>query len=218
MAESPLQKLRDLGVQSLSSVELLSLAFANGEQDADAALTVARRLLRAAGGIRSLLSAPPELLASEAGLDAEQAARFHALMELGRRSADAGRGERTQISGPEDVMRLFSHLRDERKEHFCAVLLDAKNRVLKSTTVHIGTVSASVVGVREFFREAVREGAASIIAVHNHPSGDPTPSKEDLTVTKALAEAGRVLEIPLLDHVIIGENDFRSLQRMGEIG
>ena len=174
--------------------------------------------MQKAGGLRALALAPPELLASETGAQDLEAARFFALLELGRRTAEAGRGEPQYINGPGDVAEMFAYLRDERKEHICAVLLDTKNKVLKTTTIHIGTVSASVVGAREFFREAVREGASSVIAVHNHPSGDPSPSPEDYEVTKVLAEAGKLLDIPLLDHVIIGEAEHRSMHRLGIIG
>ncbi len=156
------------------------------------------------------------------GMSAFEAWRCLAWMEIGRRLATSNKGMATTIEGPEDVAELFRHLRNEKREHFGVVLLDAKNAVLRTTVVHIGSLTASIVGPREVFREAIRDGAASIIAVHNHPSGDPTPSREDLSVTRELAQAGRLLDIPLLDHVILGdgvvpEREFRSLQREGLI-
>jgi DNA repair protein RadC len=211
------QKLSNLGATSMSPIELLAVAIVNDEKDADAAIPIARELLQYAGGIRGLPNAAPKMFEDHAGLSSFRLCQFFALLELGRRTVEAGRGDRVTIGGPEDVYRQFLHLRDERKEHFCSLLLDAKNKVIKSQVVHIGTVSASVVGVKEFYKEAVREGAAAIIAVHNHPSGDPTPSPEDFEVTRVLSEAGRILEIPLLDHVIVGEADFRSMQRLGAI-
>jgi DNA repair protein RadC len=213
-----IKKLRNVGASAMSPVELLAIAIVNDESDADSAILRARDILQFAGGIRALASAPPTTFEEHAGLSGLRLNQLFALLELGRRTVEAGRGERQEIKGPDDVYDRFLHLRDERKEHFCAVLVDAKNRVIRDQVVHIGTVSASVVGVKEFFKEAVREGAAAIIAVHNHPSGDPTPSREDFEVTRVLAEAGRLLEIPLLDHVIVGETEFRSMQRLGAIG
>ena len=128
-------------------------------------------------------------------------------------------GDRALTGRPEAIVAMFAHLEDERKEHFIAVLLDTKNQVITHQTIHIGTVSASIVGVREFFRPAVQHGATSVIAVHNHPSGNPEPSPEDIAVTRTLEEAGRILEIPLLDHIIIGtEDNWVSLRRQGYIG
>jgi len=186
------------------------------EDDLESAISIARKLLHRVGGIRGVPQIPPDFLA-ESGVKGFQAAQFYSLIELGRRVADAGIGEREAIEKPEDVAKLFADLRDERREHFCVLLLDAKNRVLRRHTVHIGTITSSMVGVREFFREAVREGAVSVIAVHNHPSGDPKPSPEDIEITRVLVEAGKLLEIPLLDHIIVGEPGFSSLHRLGYI-
>ena len=216
--DTPIEKLRKQGAAALSPVELLAIGFTREEGDAAAALQTARAFMKNLGGIRSLASVPPGVLKEAGILDDLEIARFTALIELGRRCTDAGKGQRTIIKGDNDIADLFKHLRHERKEHFCALLLDTKCQVMKSTVVHTGTVSASLVGVREFFREALLEGASSIIAVHNHPSGDPTPSREDFEVTNLLVQAGKLLEISLLDHVIIGETDHVSLQKLGAIG
>jgi DNA repair protein RadC len=218
VAETPYEKIRSQGPSTLFAHELLAIALARAAEDIEFTLSDARDLLHQVGGLRGIGSIDSERLRALGMTDAFEQARFAALLELGRRIDSAGRGERLDVCQPGDVAKLFPGLRDERKEHFCAVLLDTKNQILKTCTIHVGTVSASIVGVREFFREAVREGATSVIAVHNHPSGDPTPSKEDFEVTRILVDAGRLLDIPLLDHVIIGENDFRSMQQLGAIG
>ncbi|HWP31410.1 MAG TPA: DNA repair protein RadC [Fimbriimonadales bacterium] len=214
MATSPYDRIRESSVNALSAIELLAMGICQSEEDLESAISIARKLMQRVGGIRGIPKIPPDLLA-DSGVKGFQAARFYSLIELGRRTADAGIGDLVAIEKPEDVVKLFADLRGERREHFCALLLDAKNRVLRRHTVHIGTITSSMVGIREFFREAVREGAVSVIAVHNHPSGDPKPSPEDIEITRVLVEAGKLLEIPLLDHIIIGEPEFTSLNRLG---
>jgi len=118
----------------------------------------------------------------------------------------------TQIDSPEDVFVLLDHLRHEKREHFVAILMDSKNGVQRVAPIHIGTLTMSLVGPREVYREAIKEGASSIIVAHNHPSGDPTPSPEDVQVTKKLIEVGEMLDIPVLDHVIIGYRNFVSMK------
>lgn len=216
MPESPETKLKSLGAYALSSVELLAIGLAKDENSSEICLTTAIQVLKQAGGIRGLATISNEIL-KQAGMNEHQTAQMQAFLELGRRTVDAGKGEQEAIKGPEDVAFMFAHLKDERREHFCAILLDAKNRVIKKTIIHIGTLTTSIVGPREVFRECIREGASALIVVHNHPSGDPTPSPDDFEVTKTLKEAGALLDIQLLDHVIIGEKDFVSLQRQGAI-
>ena len=114
-------------------------------------------------------------------------------------------------------MAHMDHLRYEKREHFVVILLDAKNNIIRIAPVHVGTLTASVVGAREVFREAVRDGAAAIILVHNHPSGDPTPSPEDHEVTDHLVQVGDMLDIPVVDHVVIGERSYRSFAQLGMI-
>ncbi len=179
---------------------------------------MARRILARYRSLQGLGSASQTELAEMTGLDSFEILRANALIELGRRYANSGKGPVTAIEGPEDVFELLDHLKSEKKEHFVAVLLDAKNKILRTAVIHIGTLTSSVVGPREVFREAIRDGASSIIVAHNHPSGDPTPSPEDFEVTKLLVEVGEILDIPVLDHVIIGERGFRSLQRIGKFG
>lgn len=158
---------------------------------------------------------PFEVMRDEAGIENYDALRCLALIELGRRTALAGRGEIREIEGPGDILFILDFLMHEKREHFYAILLDSANQVMRKALIHIGTLTMSLVGPREIFREAVRDGASSIIVAHNHPSGDPTPSPEDIEITKHLVEVGKLLDIPVLDHVIIGNRDYRSLSEMG---
>jgi len=127
--------------------------------------------------------------------------------------------ERVQIEGPDDVAQIVSHyLEHEDREHFVTVMLDAKCRVIGIHTVHIGTLNCSLVSAREVFKAAILSNAASIILAHNHPSGDVTPSPEDIQVTKTLTAAGKLLDIDVLDHLIIGEDGgWNSLKRLGHL-
>lgn len=212
---SILQRVRSLGVKSATSLDLLTVGLARREEDIEAGETSSRDLLARFKGIHRLADLSNEDLKDYAGLDGFEAIRCLALVELGRRIGGAGRGPITQINGPADVFILLDYLSQEKREHFVAVLLDSKNQVLKTSTIHIGTVNASLVGPREVFREAIREGAAALIVAHNHPSGDPTPSPEDINVTERLKAVGEMMDIPLHDHVIIGERNFTSLASQG---
>ena len=140
-----------------------------------------------------------------------------AAIELGKRVM-ARQGERPLIRSPQDVADLLMpRLCREQREHFFALLLSTKNQVLAMPLIAIGSLNAAIVHPREVFREAIRHSAAAVIAVHNHPSGDPSPSKEDLQLTRQLAQAGNLLSIPLLDHVVLGEQCHVSLKEQGII-
>ncbi len=215
--DTPLDRFHALGANGTSPTDLLALGLARREEDCRPNEFVARDLLLRGGNVRSLTDLAPVDLA-EFGLDRFEAARFLALLELGRRAEKAGRGQIDTIEGPEDVFALCADLRQQKKEYFVALLLDTQSGVLRRATIHVGTLTASLVGAREVFREAVRDGASSIIVAHNHPSGDPSPSPEDVQVTRQLQLAGNVLDIPVLDHVVIGDREFRSLKRMGLMG
>ena len=176
---------------------------------------MSRRMLARFTGIQALGDASAVDIAEMTGLEGFEVLRCQALVELGRRIGGAGKGPVTEITCAEDVFHLLEHLRHEKREHFYAIMLDSKNGVIRSHPVHIGTVNMSIVGPREVFREAIRDGAASLIVAHNHPSGDPTPSPEDIDVTARLVEVGAMLDIPLLDHVIIGQTRWTSLKEKG---
>lgn len=204
------------GVRSAPVIDLLALILARAPEDVEACESDARSLAKRFQGARLSEIAAADLKATT-GLEQFEAFQRLAAIELGRRAAEASKGERVSFDCYEAVVSAFQYLENEKQEHFCAAYLDSKNNVIHRSTIHIGTVNMSVVGPREVFREAVRENAASIIVVHNHPSGDPTPSPEDFAVTKKLKEVGDLLDIPLLDHVIIGHGMHVSLRKLGAL-
>jgi DNA repair protein RadC len=213
--ESLVHRARTSGVASATTMELLAIGFSRREDDADSAENMARDLLRYMQKIQAIGDLDGKAISEKTGLEGFEVLRCRALIELGRRSAGAGKGDHREINSAADIVALLAHLRNEKKEHFCSVLLDAKHQVLRTCTVHIGTLTMSVVGPREIFRDAIREGASSIIVAHNHPSGDPTPSPEDINVTDKLKEVGQLLDIPLIDHVIIGSPGYTSFSERG---
>lgn len=211
--DGPVDRVKKSGVKAASPVDLVAIGFSRRESDATD--TPARELLQRFGSIAKIADAAFLDINSVTGLEEFEVLRCLALLELGRRSERGGKGELTTIDVPEDAYDLLKHLKREKQEHFVVILLDAKNRVMSHQTVHIGTLTMSVVGPREVFRLAVREGASSIIVGHNHPSGDATPSPEDIEVTRRLVEVGKELDIPVIDHVIIGDPNSVSFSRKG---
>lgn len=215
MDSETLLRLRTLGLGGAMPMELLAYAVSECDDDVDRWLPVAREMMLANRKLRRLADLSLDELMTRFEVDEARAKRLLAMFTLGRKVGISGKGEADieTISGPEDVAILLDDLRHERKEHFVAIYLDSKGVILRVATIHIGTVNASIVGIREIFREGVREGAVSVIVAHNHPSGDPEPSTEDIEVTGKIKEAGRLLDIELLDHVIIGEKRWISLNQ-----
>ncbi|HXH60634.1 MAG TPA: DNA repair protein RadC [Fimbriimonadaceae bacterium] len=213
-AVSAVERIQQNGLRSASNADLLSVVLARDARDVESCAADAHRLAKKFQGAR-LLDIGSADLKDAAGLESFESLQRTAAMELGRRAAEAGKGETTLLNDSDAVYAHFARLESEKQEHFCAAYLDSKNGVLSTHTVHIGTVNMSVVGPREVFREAVRENAAALVVAHNHPSGDPSPSPEDIAVTRKLAEVGRLLDIPLLDHIIVGRGTYVSLQREG---
>ncbi|MCL5676761.1 MAG: DNA repair protein RadC [Firmicutes bacterium] len=219
--ERPRERLASLGAAALSEAELLALLLHTGTAGASA-LDVARGLLGlgqdpgdAVRSLEYLASAPLEELAALKGVGLAKAARLKAALELGQRLA-AARGKRPAIRRPEDAAQLvMDSMRHLDREHFQVLYLDTKHRVLGVEEVSVGHLSASLVHPRELFKGAIRRSAAAVILVHNHPSGDPTPSAEDLDLTARLAEAGRILGIDVLDHIVIGDNQYASFRERG---
>lgn len=205
------------GLGAATPFDLAAIGFSRRESDVDAAQEAARGFITSGKRLLGIADVTAEQLQQAFGLDRFEVLRAQALMELGRRTALAGKGPIESISSPADVFKLLSNIQRERKEHFYAILLDAKNNVLRKCLIHVGTLTASLVGAREIFREAIREGASAIIVAHNHPSGDPTPSPEDIQVTGKLKGVGEMLDIPLLDHVIIGDARWTSLHEEGHL-
>jgi DNA repair protein RadC len=212
----PRERLLAHGAALLSDSELLALLLRTGARGRSAT-QLASELL-AAGDLAALAHAAPGELVRVGGVGPAKAASVLAALELGRRVAakPLRRGER--IASPEDVHRHFhARLRDAVAEEFHVVLLDARHRVIRSVLSSQGTLTASLVHPREVFRPALREAAAAIVLVHNHPSGDPSPSPEDRELTRRLASAGLLLGIPVLDHVVVADRGFVSLREEGEI-
>ena len=213
--ERPREKLRDNGAQAMSNSELLAILLRSGNQD-ESALRLAEHLQERQGGLAGLGGATAEALEQVKGIGEAKASTVLAAIELGRRVALLEPAQRLTIKTPDDVAALLlPRFRYESREHFLAVLLSTKNHVLKTAVISIGSLNASIVHPRELFREAINCRAAAVILAHNHPSGDPTPSPEDVALTRKLVEAGSLLDIPVLDHLILGDGKFISLKEKG---
>jgi len=215
--ERPNERLARAGIEALSDVELLALLLRTGHRGASA-LDLARRLCARYPRVADLATATPDEIAGRAGIGRAHAAAICAAIALGRRADthDLERGDR--IGGSADVFRHFhARLAGLRQERFHVVMLDGKGRVMRDLRVSEGTLTASLVHPREVFRAAIREAAASVILVHNHPSGDPTPSPEDVTLTTRLRAAGDLVGIKVIDHVVIGHHRYASLVDLGQM-
>lgn len=211
MPDRPRERLRSVGARHLSVRELLALVVGSGSTVGSAYQVAERLLAESQGSLRRLGTTDPRGLEHLVGVGAATAARVLAALELGRRAAAEGVGDDEPVRGPADVYRRMGpRLRDLAQEEFHALLLNTRHRVIREVAVTRGILDASLIHPREVFRVAVVEGAAGVILVHNHPSGDPTPSPEDRAVTRQLAEAGRALGIPVLDHVVVGHGSWRS--------
>jgi DNA repair protein RadC len=214
--DRPRERLWSLGPAALTAAELLAIVIGTGK-GGRSVLEVAGRLLEVSdGSLRRLAQRPHAELLRADGIGPTKAARLVASFELGARLAREERPPVQRIREPEDVVRLFGgRLRDLQVEEFHLLALDSQSQVLREVLVTRGLLNSSLVHPREVFRAAIAEAAAGIIVVHNHPSGDPTPSAEDRTVTQQLAAAGRLLDLPLYDHVIIAGDRFVSFAATG---
>ena len=211
----PRERMLMAGPAALSNAELLAILLRIGAEG-ESVIHVAETLLARFGGLPGIAQANFEELCSIKGVGPAKATQVKAALEIGRRLLLALPQERLQIRSPADVadlLMLEMSLLDQ--EHMRAVLLDTKNNVQRVAQVYAGSLNTAVVRVGEVFREAIRANAASIIVVHNHPSGDPTPSPEDVRVTEMLVDAGKLLDIAVLDHIVIGRNRFVSMKERG---
>ena len=215
-SERPRERLRSVGAMGLGTVELLALILGSGGRGRSA-LDVARSVLAEEGGsLRRLAVRPVAALTAVPGMGGARAACVHAALELGRRLAAESRDCGAPLRAPRDVYRAFApRLEDLPVEEFHVAVLDAQHRLERDVLVTRGILNSSLVHPREVFREAIAERAAAIILVHNHPSGDPTPSADDRQVTEQLAAAGRLLDIPVHDHVIVGRGRYVSFAEAG---
>ena len=214
--ERPRERLYSLGPSALTVVELLAILIGTGTTREDA-LSVASGLLAEAGGsLRDLARRPSGALASVEGVGRVKTARIMAALELARRVSGEEREELREVRSPRDVHRWCGQtLRDLAVEEFHLLTLDTQNRITRELLVTRGILNSSLVHPREVFRPAIAESAAGIIVVHNHPSGNPTPSSDDREVTQQLVDAGRLLDIPVFDHVIIGGDRYFSFAEAG---
>ena len=220
VAERPREKLLHAGPVALGDTELLAVVLRTGHSSPrTSALELARQLLARFGSLRTLAGSTAAELCTVPGIGPAKAAELQAIGELARRLATTPLrpGERFTTSS-EVFAHFHERLRDRRKEVFLTLLLDSKNRLLREVQVSEGSLNASIVHPREVFAAVVRESAAAVLLVHNHPSGDPTPSREDLELTGRLREAGELMGVRVLDHVIIGSGSYVSLADRGLMG
>jgi DNA repair protein RadC len=214
--ERPRERLRSAGPAALSVGELLAILVGSGSEGRTAVDVAAELLRRADGSLRRLASLPAPVLQGVPGVGTAVSARVQAALELGRRLAREGPTERGRIAGPGDVYdRCAPTMRDLAHEEFRVLLLNTQHAVTREVTVTRGVLDGSLIHPREVFKGAIAESAAALLLVHNHPSGDPSPSAEDRAVTRQLAAAGAVLGIPVLDHVVIGDGRFVSFVEAG---
>lgn len=214
--ERPRERLRALGSTALTTVELLAILLGTGTARRDA-LAVAADLLGSAGGsLRALTRRPVGALAAVPGVGGAKAARVSAALELARRLGTEAPDVPRVVAAPSDVHRWCGPaLRDLAVEEFHLLTLDTQNRITRELLITRGTLNSSLVHPREVFRAAIAEAAAGVIVVHNHPSGHPAPSTEDRAITRQLVSAGRVLDIPVYDHVIVGGDRYFSFAEAG---
>ncbi len=213
--ERPRERLLRLGPSACTSSELLAILMRTGSHERSA-LGLADEIIRRFGGLKGAANASIDEMQGVKGIGEVKAIEIAAAVEIGKRLAIVSEGEKPSIQKPQDVANLLMpELRDERREHLKGLMLDTKNRLIKVISISTGTLDSSLVHPREVFREAIIATAASLILVHNHPSGDPTPSEEDKRVTTRLAGVGREIGIELLDHIILGHNRFISMKEKG---
>ncbi len=212
--DRPRERLRDYGAGALSNQELLAIMLRTGDAKENA-LALATRLLGRYHGLTGLARAAFAELCAERGLGEAKAAQVQAALELGRRLVAAQPEERATIRYASDVANLLQGemgLLDQ--EHMRVLLLNTRNQVLGTSEVYRGNVHTAVVRIGELFREALRQNAPAIILAHNHPSGDPTPSQADIAMTKQAISAGELLDVDVLDHVILAQGRFASMQEL----
>ncbi len=213
--ERPREKLKALGAGALSNAELLAILLRVGSRN-ESAVQMATRILARSGGLRKLPDLSLEELQENRGIGPDKAVMIKAALELGSRLATMPRDEAGSITSPRQAADLFmEELRYKKKEYFKILLLNTKNHIISREEISVGSLSASIVHPREIFNLPLRKSAASIILFHNHPSGDPSPSQEDLEVTRRLADAGNILGVAVRDHIIIGDGCFFSFREKG---
>jgi len=217
--ERPREKLINSGAENLSEAELLALVIRTGDPaSGQSAVDLGRHLLQEFGSLRVLAAATVTEICRTKGTGPAKAASIKAAMEMAKRLNSDRLASSERFTSPEQIYNHYHYyFRDLRKEYFMILLLDGKNRILREVQISEGSLNQSIVHPREVFSPAVRESAAAIILVHNHPSGDPTPSDEDRALTRRIAAAGQLLGIPLLDHVVLGDSRYWSFKETGAL-
>lgn len=213
----PRERLLADGPEALSAVELLAVLLRTGTSSMSA-LDLAAVLLTKAGGLSGLAESSLEELCAVKGMGPVKVAQIRAAVELGRRLSTGGSAAKQAVRSPGDIYNLLKErMRYYDREHFKAVFLNTKHQVIEVETVSVGNLNSSLVHPRELFKNSIKRSAAALILVHNHPSGDPTPSTEDEEITRRLVEAGNIIGIQVLDHIVIGSESFVSLRERGII-
>jgi len=219
--ERPRERLKLRGAAALTEAELVAILLRTGMKGISV-VELSQQILREFGSLEGLARTPLEAIAKIKGVGETKAIQLKAAFELARRLSDSSRGKQRIVSSPEDAAAVMREdMRSLDREEFRVLLLNTKNALIKKCEVSRGSLNASIVEPREVFKDAIAASAASMILVHNHPSGDPTPSSEDIAVTKRLVKAGDLLNIAVLDHIILGHRntkrdlDFVSLKEMG---
>jgi DNA repair protein RadC len=211
--ERPRERLLKLGSEALSAQEILALILGRGIRGESVMMT-SQKLLSRFGSLKGVACASVEELTQMRGIGSAKAAQIKAALELSRRlESDAGERPNRILKSPEDVVAVArGQLKGKKKEHFLVLCLDTRNGLINRKLVSMGSLDTSIVHPREVFKEAVSSCAASVIFAHNHPSGDPEPSREDIELTKRLVEAGEIIGIEVLDHIIVCDKDYVSLK------
>ncbi len=213
LSERPRERLLKLGSEALSAQEILALILGRGVKG-ESVMVTAQRLLSRFGNLKGVANASIEELTEIRGIGPAKAAQIKAAVELSKRlEAPVDEREKPVVKSPEDVVSIVkSQLKGKKKEHFLVLCLDTRNKAINYKSVSMGSLDTSIVHPREVFKEAISSSAASVIFVHNHPSGDPEPSKEDIELTKRLAKAGEIMGIEVLDHIIVCDKSYSSLK------
>lgn len=214
--ERPVEKAMKYGIKALSNAELIAMIIHTGTRE-KSAIRLAEEILSSLDeGVKGLGTCSPQELMNINGIGSSKACTLCAVVELGNRVSKAVYDKKSFIEGADDAANLLmEELRYEKKEHFKTILINTKGQIITVDNVSTGELSSTIVHPREVFSQAIRRSAAAVIFAHNHPSGDPTPSSQDIATTKRLVEAGKLLGIKVLDHIIIGDGTFVSIRSKG---
>ncbi|OGN93749.1 MAG: hypothetical protein A2Z71_06765 [Chloroflexi bacterium RBG_13_50_21] len=213
--DRPRERLAKLGPQALSTAELLAILLRVG-MVGETAVQVGQRLLQTFGGLTGIHRASFDELRNQKGIKLAKAAQIKAAIELGRRLVLESPEERPIIHSPAEAAEMVQYeMSALEQEELRVMLLDTRNRVQHIETIYRGSVNSSQVRIAEIFKPAIRRNATNLIVIHNHPSGDPTPSPDDVAITRAILQAGELLDVKLLDHIIVGSGRFVSLKERG---